>query len=305
MLISPAARVTLLPERSRVPANSSALTPPFLIVTAPELTEKLSLLNDATPLLDVEASSPAIVTVPPDCVASIPSPEANVNVPPRATFDAVEPSVTEIVLLTNLLFAIDPANCELETELIVTAPEFTLKSAAANDAIPITVVEAFLAVTVRVSPDCDVLIGCVCVAAPVFAAPVIVKVSPRSTAFVPVLPAKVIVLFVSLLFAIEPASCVFETPPALIVTAPDVTAKSAAAKDATPLFVAVASSASTVTTLLVTAVLIPSPPVKVRSESRRLTVSVPVSPATEMVVEILTLAAAVKRPWASTAKVGI
>ena len=142
-------------------------------------------------------------------------------------------------------------------------------------------------------------------AAAVFAAPVIVKVSPRSTAFVPVLPAKVIALFVSLLFAIEPASCVFETPPALIVTAPDVTSKSAAAKDATPLFVAVASSASTVTTLLVTAVLIPSPPVKVRSESRRLTVSVPVSPATEMVVEILTLAAAVKRPWASTVKVGI
>ena len=91
----------------------------------------------------------------------------------------------------------------------------------------------------------------------------------------------------------------------MIDTAPDVTLKSDESKDATPLFDVVASSASIVTTLLVTSVLIPSPPVNVRSESRRLTVSVPVSAATERVVEILTLAAAVKRPWASTVKVGI
>jgi len=43
----------------------------------------------------------------------------------------------------------------------------------------------------------------------------------------------------------------------------------------------VASSPAIVTTLSVTVVEIPVPPVKVRSESRRLTVSVPVSPAIE------------------------
>ena len=43
-------------------------------MTAPLDTAKLSELNDATPLLDVEASSPAIVTALPVILVSIPSP---------------------------------------------------------------------------------------------------------------------------------------------------------------------------------------------------------------------------------------
>ena len=64
------------------PASSSLLTPPFLIVTTPDDTEKLSELNEATPLLDVLASSPAIVISSSDTVVSIPSPPVNVSVPP-------------------------------------------------------------------------------------------------------------------------------------------------------------------------------------------------------------------------------
>ena len=41
----------------------ASVIPSSFIETAPELTEKLSELNDATPLLDVLASSPAIVIV--------------------------------------------------------------------------------------------------------------------------------------------------------------------------------------------------------------------------------------------------
>ena len=55
-------------------ANSALATPASLMVTAPEETEKLSEENDATPLLEVLASSPAMVTVVPDAEVSIPSP---------------------------------------------------------------------------------------------------------------------------------------------------------------------------------------------------------------------------------------
>ena len=50
------------------------------MVTAPELTAKLSELNDAIPLLDVVASSPAIVIVLEEPEVSIPSPPAIVSV---------------------------------------------------------------------------------------------------------------------------------------------------------------------------------------------------------------------------------
>ena len=56
------------------PANSSLLTPLSFIVTAPDVTEKLSEEKLATPLLDVLASSPAIVSVVPVADVSIPSP---------------------------------------------------------------------------------------------------------------------------------------------------------------------------------------------------------------------------------------
>ena len=48
--------------------------PSVAMVTAPLETEKWSEENDATPLLDVLASSPAIVTVLPVDEVSIPSP---------------------------------------------------------------------------------------------------------------------------------------------------------------------------------------------------------------------------------------
>ena len=55
-------------------------TPPALIVTAPLVTEKLSELKLAIPLLEVVASSPAIVTTPLDSERSIPSPSCKAKV---------------------------------------------------------------------------------------------------------------------------------------------------------------------------------------------------------------------------------
>ena len=49
-------------------------------------------------------------------------------------------------------------------------------------------------------------------------------------------------LVASFEIAIEPASCVFDIPPAFTVTAPDETEKSFALKEAIPLFESVASS---------------------------------------------------------------
>ena len=62
------------------PANSALATPPSLIVTAPLDTAKLSELNEATPLFEVVASSPAIVIVFPVAEVSMPSPPAIVRV---------------------------------------------------------------------------------------------------------------------------------------------------------------------------------------------------------------------------------
>ena len=87
-------------------ANSAVTTPPSLIVTAPLDTAKLSLENDATPLLDVVASSPENVIVPELSPTSIPSPAANVIVPPNAMSVSVEPSVTLIEEFESLAFAI-------------------------------------------------------------------------------------------------------------------------------------------------------------------------------------------------------
>ena len=63
-----------------VPVTSAVKsTPPALIVTSPEETEKLSDEKLAIPLLEVEASSPAIVNVVPVADVSIPSPPDTVN----------------------------------------------------------------------------------------------------------------------------------------------------------------------------------------------------------------------------------
>jgi hypothetical protein len=83
-MFAPARLVAPVPPfaSGSVPVTSAVRsTPAFLIVTAPELTEKLSLENDAIPLLLAVASSPAIVRVSVALtVASIPSPEVTVRV---------------------------------------------------------------------------------------------------------------------------------------------------------------------------------------------------------------------------------
>ena len=55
-------------------ASCAFETPPDLILTAPEDTEKSADAKEATPLFDVDASSPAIVNVSPETEVSIPSP---------------------------------------------------------------------------------------------------------------------------------------------------------------------------------------------------------------------------------------
>ncbi len=57
-----------------------SITPSSFIVTTPLDTEKLSELNEATPLFEVLASSPAIVIVVLLADVSIPSPPAIVKV---------------------------------------------------------------------------------------------------------------------------------------------------------------------------------------------------------------------------------
>ena len=64
-------------------ASSAFATPPSLIVTAPLDTAKLSELNDATPLLDVVASSGEYVTVPELSETSITYPALIVIVTPN------------------------------------------------------------------------------------------------------------------------------------------------------------------------------------------------------------------------------
>ena len=79
--------------------NSSALiTPLSLIVTAPLDTEKLSEWNEATPLLDVVASSPAMVTVFAAIVISMPSPSLMFIVSPSAkSLSDPVPSVASMI----------------------------------------------------------------------------------------------------------------------------------------------------------------------------------------------------------------
>ena len=79
-------------------AISAVTTPPSLIVTAPEETAKLSLENDATPLLDVLASSPAIVNKLPVRVVSSPYPPIILNSSPSEmskTFELSSPIVID------------------------------------------------------------------------------------------------------------------------------------------------------------------------------------------------------------------
>ena len=87
-------------ESAIEPANCAFVIPLDLIVTAPELTLKSSELNDATPLLDVVASSPAIVIVVPDAEVSIPSPPDTVSVSEPKSISIVPLSVVASKSLT-------------------------------------------------------------------------------------------------------------------------------------------------------------------------------------------------------------
>ena len=86
-----------------------------------------------------------------------------------------------------------------------------------------------------------------------------VIVPPRDVSVEPI----VIPSFTSLAFAIEPASCAFDTPNALIVTSPDEVSKSALLNVAIPLLLSEASSPVIVISLSDTTVSIPVPPVNV------------------------------------------
>ena len=74
--VASTAFAAILAEVTASSAISAVTTPPSLIVTAPLDTAKLSELKLATPLLDVLASSPAIVISLPEILVSIPSPPA-------------------------------------------------------------------------------------------------------------------------------------------------------------------------------------------------------------------------------------
>ena len=97
------------------PANSALAIPLSLIVTTPLDTAKLSLENDATPLLDVLASSPAIVMVSSDTVVSTPSPPVKVNVPPVVKVSLLPLSAASV---NDVLIDVEPPS-ETAEPLIV------------------------------------------------------------------------------------------------------------------------------------------------------------------------------------------
>ena len=69
------------------------MIPLAFTVTAPAPdTAKSSVLNDATPAFEPDASSPAIVTVLLLTVISVPSPAVNVRVSPVLKVSVLEPS---------------------------------------------------------------------------------------------------------------------------------------------------------------------------------------------------------------------
>ena len=107
-----------------------------LRVTSPEETSKSPESKLATPLFDVEASSPDIEMFPLSvCVTSIPSPPANVNV--------CELAVNVPVSVVTFLSTESSSS---------TAPDVTLKSAVAKLATPLLVVVAS-------SPDIEIVLA--------------------------------------------------------------------------------------------------------------------------------------------------
>ena len=91
-----------------LPASSSFVIPEFLIVTSPSVTKKLSVENEAMPLLAEVASSAEIVTVPLLCKILIPSSSVKVIVFPRLISEELVPSVTTIFECESFSFAMNP-----------------------------------------------------------------------------------------------------------------------------------------------------------------------------------------------------
>ena len=176
------------------PANCVFETPPAFIVTAPDDTSKSALANEAIPLLEVDASSPAIVISSSLTVVSIPSPPENVKVEPVVNesfeplsaasvndvlIDVEPPNATDTPFIVidefaNLAFAIEPASCVFVTppDLIVTSPDDTEKSSELNEAIPLLDVEAS-------SPDIVNMLPVIAVSTP--SPPIILKLVPKAT----------------------------------------------------------------------------------------------------------------------------
>ena len=76
--------------------------PSAVRLTAPADVSKCAELNEATPLFDVEASSPAIVMVLSVTVVSIPSPPENVMVSPVLTESLLPLSAAILNVLTTV-----------------------------------------------------------------------------------------------------------------------------------------------------------------------------------------------------------
>lgn len=78
------------------------MIPLFLTVTTPDVTLKLSVLNDAIPLLALVASSAATVIVLSTTEVSMPSPPEIVKVSPRFTAFAVPVSPATLTKLLSI-----------------------------------------------------------------------------------------------------------------------------------------------------------------------------------------------------------
>ena len=141
-------------------ANSAVTTPPSLIVTAPLDTAKLSELNEATPLLEVVASSPAIVTVLDVAEVSIPEPPAIVRVSlsksiaivPLSLVTSKSSAVT--FASTYVLIALADAKVSSlpDTELISVSIDAIPSSTFNSAAVEVTFVPPISKVVTEISP---------------------------------------------------------------------------------------------------------------------------------------------------------
>src|SRR3989344_1982777 len=94
----------------------------WIVLTAPELTEKLVELNDATPLTEVEASIPATVSVPPSETGE---PETVIPVPAVAETVIAEFSSSE--------FWMEPAGNTTEPPETFNPPDNTVPEVTVKD----------------------------------------------------------------------------------------------------------------------------------------------------------------------------